>query len=367
MKTRLPSAAGCIRRFGSDSGMALLSTLTVIALLMVVSLELNRRARNTVSAAAVSRDRFAITQMLLSGMHAATAMLVEDKRQSQIDSLQEDWANPEKVAAVMQDLTFDEGQLEVAISDERSRIQVNALVTFPEGRDFDVYQPNLWRRFLTAALLAQEQTEVSDPVNTIVNSLKDWLDSGDDDAITGLTGAESDYYQDQDPPYTTRNGPLPHIAELLQVQGVTGELFYGTEDVPGVAEFITVSGMSTGRGNGVFFDGKININTAQLPVLTALLAETDAELATAIEAYRIQKNGEVFAHDLTGAQWYKNVPGAGDVSIEEALITDRSDLFRVTAIAQLRELSMGLTGIVKRVRDPETGQILCRILSLELQ
>ena len=36
----------------------------------------------------------------------------------------------------MQAVAFVDGQLEVRISDERSRIQVNALVRFPEGRDF---------------------------------------------------------------------------------------------------------------------------------------------------------------------------------------------------------------------------------------
>ena len=346
--------------------MALLITLTVITLLIVVSLELNRRARNTVFSAAAARDRFALSQMLISGMHAAMAMLVEDRRETQIDSLQEDWADPEKVATVLQDLTFDEGQLAVRISDERSRIQVNALVNFPEGRNFDVYQPDLWRRFLRAALLAQEQSEDTDPVNTIVNSLKDWLDSGDDDAITGLTGAESDYYQDLDPPYLARNGPLPHIAELMQVQGVTPQLFFGSEEVPGIAEFLTVHGMTAGSGNGAAFDGRVNINTAELPVLVALLAETDADLATAIDEYRLATKGDVFAHDLANAQWYRNVPGAGDIRIEEALITVRSDVFRITASAGLRDMQMDLTAVVERQLDPQTTQIRCRILSLEL-
>ncbi len=366
MKSRPTKPIVDQRRWGSDSGMALLITLTVIALLIVVSLELNRQARNTVFAAAATRDRFALSQILISGMHAAMALLVEDRRQSPIDSLQEDWADPEKVATLVQALNFEDAELQLQITDERSRIQVNALVRFPEGRDFDVYQPNLWRRFLTGALLAQEETEVSDPVNTIINSLKDWLDSGDDDAITGLTGAESDFYQDLEPPYAARNGPLPHIAELLQVKGVTPELFYGSEEVPGIREYLTVFGMTAGSGNGATFDGQININTAELPVLSALLAETDAELATAIEAYRLEKKGEVFSNDLSNAQWYQNVPGAGDVRIDESLITVRSEFFRISAIAALQEMNMTLTAVVRREVNPQTGQIHCRILSLEL-
>jgi len=367
VKARSTFTTGCKRLCGSDSGMALLITLTVITLLIVVSMELNRRARNTVFAAAATRDRFAVSQMLVSGMHAAVAMLVEDRRQTQIDSLQEDWADPQKVASLLQALEFEDGELAVRITDERGRIQVNALVRFPEGRDFDVYQPNLWRRFLRGVFLAREETEVSDPVNTIVNSLKDWLDGGDDDAVTGLTGAESDYYQDLEPPYVARNGPLPHLAELLQVKGITPELFYGSEEVPGIAEFLTVSGMTAGSDNGATFDGRININTAELPVLLSLLAEADAALVTAIDDYRLEKKGEVFANDLSNVQWYRNVPGAGDIQIEEALITVRSDFFRISASAALQEMKMDLTAVVRRELDPQTGQIHCRILSLELQ
>jgi len=61
--------------------------------------------------------------------------------------------------------------------------------------------------------------------SAIINSIKDWLDSGDDDAITGLSGAESAYYQDLDPPYPCRNGPFPHLGELALLKGVTAELF----------------------------------------------------------------------------------------------------------------------------------------------
>ncbi len=48
----------------------------------------------------------------------------------------------------------------------------------------------------------------------IINSLKDWLDSGDDDAITGLSGAESDYYEGLEPPYSCKNGPMDNLGEV---------------------------------------------------------------------------------------------------------------------------------------------------------
>jgi general secretion pathway protein K len=77
----------------------------------------------------------------------------------------------------------------------------------------------------------------------IINPIKDWLDSGDDDAITGLTGAENDYYQSLDPPYGARNGPFKHIRELMRVKNITKEMFYSLD----IDNYVTVYGMTSGR------------------------------------------------------------------------------------------------------------------------
>jgi general secretion pathway protein K len=213
---------------GNHRGMALLITLTVVTLLVVTTMELNRRARATVIATAAVRDRHRLSEILASSVHVAMAMLVDDKKNSETDSIQEDWADPEKVQIIMQSIPFNDGKVEVNIIDELSRIQINALVKFPDSRTFNDKQVELWDRFLELAFLVYEHPDEINPTTTIINSLKDWLDSGDDEAITGLTGAEADYYQDLDPPYTIRNGQLTHLNEFLIVKGVTTELFYCT-------------------------------------------------------------------------------------------------------------------------------------------
>ena len=346
-----------------NSGMALLITLTVITLLVAVTLELNRRARATVHAAAKTRDRLVISEMLTSGVHAAMAMLAEDKNNSEIDSVQEDWADPEKVSTMIESVAPEEGKLTVAISDERSRIQVNALVKFPEGREFQIPQPTLWNRYLKMAFLAYELEAESDQINTIINSVKDWLDTGDDDAITGLSGAESDYYQDLDPGYPARNGPFTDLSEMLQVKGMMPEFFYGNEELPGLSNYLTVGVMTANQRGRFTFDGKININTADLPVLAALLEEEDRELAEAIYDYRMAKTDETFVHDLSASTWYQDVPGAGDIDIDPAAITTKSDFFRIDAQASLHEVNMTASVLIKREKDAENGEIRCRVLS----
>ncbi|WP_054695253.1 type II secretion system protein GspK [Desulfosarcina cetonica] len=60
-------------------------------------------------------------------------MLINDRKANDTDTLQEDWANPEKVAEMMALMPFEDGNLDVRIVDERGKIQVNALVKFPEA------------------------------------------------------------------------------------------------------------------------------------------------------------------------------------------------------------------------------------------
>jgi general secretion pathway protein K len=240
-------------------------------------------------------------------------------------------------------------------------------VKFPEGREFNELQRMLWERYLKPVFAYYEHPTETDPINAIVNSLKDWLDSGDDDAITGLSGAESDYYRDLDPPYDCRNAPLTHLDELLQVRGITPELYYGIEDLPGISTYLTVGVMTDNGAKKGTFDGRININTADIPVLMALLPEENQELATALFEYREEKDGEIYTHELSGNTWYKNVPGAGDLEIDAALITTRSDFFRITAEATLNDQTLRATVQVVRERVGESDRVRCRVLSWEPQ
>jgi len=346
-------------------GMAILITLTIIALLIVTTLELNRQARSAVLSAATTRDRITLSEMTSSAVNLAMAMLVKDKEVSALDSVQEDWADTEKIKVLLNDVTFEEGSLALSISDELSRIQVNALVEYPDVQKFNQPQMLLMDRFLRLALSSHETTEDINPATTILNSMKDWLDSGDDDAITGLSGAESDYYEDLDPPYRCKNGIITHLSEIILIKGIIPEVYYGSGDIPGVSRYITVNGMTDGGGSTINFGGQININTAELPVLTALLPEENQDLAQAIFDYRLEKSGPVYTHDLSSKTWYKQVPGAGDIEINPELITTQSDIFKIETSAVLRDMKMGVTVVVNRLADAETGKFFCKVLSWE--
>jgi general secretion pathway protein K len=345
----------------NERGIALLVTLAVTAILITASLEMNRRMRVAVFSAAATRDRITLLQMASAGIHAAQAILVQDKNNSDSDSLQEDWADPDKISVVLQDMPLKEGTVKVAISDELGKIQANSLVKFPQGRDFNEPQRLLWDRFLRSFVAGNEDLEETEP-ETIINSLKDWLDSGDDEAITGLSGAESDYYRDLDPPYACRNGPLPHIGELALVNGMTPELFEGSGQIPGISSYTTVYGMTAAGSSAFTYEGKININTADLPVLAALLPFGEEGLAEAIYEYRQEVSDEVYIHDLAKPNWYKDVPGLSDVKIDPDLITTSSDIFRIESVAKLNKMKMTITAVIKREKSAQTGKWGCKVL-----
>lgn len=354
-------------RFRDDRGMALLVTLSVITVLIAAALELNRKVRTSVVTTATQRDRITLNEMAAGAVNAAMAMLAKDRKETQIDSIQEDWANPEKVAEVLADLPFDKGKVTFTIADELGLVQANALVAFPRGRQFNESQKIMWDRFIRLLIASHEAFEDLEATE-IVNSLKDWLDSGDDDAITGLNGAESDYYESLETPYACRNAPFPHIGELAKVRGVTPALFAGVEGMPGLGAYVTVHGMEksdeTVDKRSFTFPGKININTAPLPVLVALIPSENPEYAQLIHDYREEKEEDTYLNDLTSPTWYTQVAGIpSDLKIDPELITVASDLFRIQAAATLNDMETVVTAVVRREQHKETNKWQCRVVS----
>lgn len=347
----------------NNSGIALLITLTVTTVMIAITLTLHSKIRASLETSAMRRDLTTLSSIATSGVQAGMAVLVKDRQESEIDTVQEDWAQPEVISEVLATLPFDKGELTVEISDERSRIQVNALVALP-GHEFNPVQFRMWDRFLAFLVKTYEPLNELDHM-AIINSLKDWIDSGDDDATTGLTGAESSYYLDLDPAYPCRNGPLDHIYELTRIKDVIPALFTSGGDMPSISDFLTIHGMVEAEGVNYTYDGKININTADIPVLIAILPEDYEDYAVEIFDYRIEKSSESYVNELTGMNWYKSVPGLEDLEIDDQLITNASELFRITSSAKISDVILTITAVIRREKDEKTGKWWCRVLRWE--
>ncbi len=97
------------------------------------------------------------------------------------------------------------------VTDEAGKINLNSILALDKGKG------DVAKQMLMA--IPGMTDEASD-------SIIDWLDSDD---TPRQSGAESDYYGAQSPPYQAKNGPLDSLEELLLVKGVTPQLLFGND------------------------------------------------------------------------------------------------------------------------------------------
>ena len=90
-------------------------------------------------------------------------------------------------------------------------------------------------------------------------------------------------------------------------------------------------------------------------------------LAEALAEFRIAKADEIYTHPITSAQWYKNVPGAGGVTISPDLLTVSSDLFRIVATAKRSQRTYTVNVVVKREKEQDTGRWICKTLIWQVE
>jgi DNA uptake protein ComE-like DNA-binding protein len=108
--------------------------------------------------------------------------------------------------------------------------------TAPNGVRFGLGNENAKYNLNKLLELDEDDDELTDPLVTlsyipgmtedIASAILDWLDPDDDRRVGG---AETLDYQSLAFPYAARNGPMESIDELLQIQGVTPQLFYGED------------------------------------------------------------------------------------------------------------------------------------------
>ncbi len=353
--------------------MALLVVLAVISVLVVSGIELARRTGQSAMASGQEADRFMAKEQAMAGLHLAMAILVEDAATTEVDSLQEDWAIPEKLSIAVEAMGVEPDNLVLEISDELGKLQVNALIKDHPGRESNPDHYQIWERFFDP--MAEDE-------QALVNCLQDWIDTRDDEAVTGISGAESNYYLSLDPPYTCTNGPFTHISELFLVKGITRSLFDGTtinsEDIEVKPEnhtgssnlvpeeLITVHGLLTDDSaqEKYQFSGRVNINTAPEAVLRALLPEEAQDFARDLVSYRVEQSDDShFFTNTLDKGWVKQVielPQKQKQAFDRIIRYD-STLFRVRVQSKVNHAQIRISGLVLREQDSLSGKWSCRL------
>lgn len=308
------------RIFNSHSGIALITVILILSILVAAALELNRSSRSDIYHAVNTGDGLKLVYIAKSGFYAAAALLANSK--SEYETLHDDWAQAEGLSAQSKTL-FNNGSFIVRIEDEKGKIPLNKLVT---GSTVNNDIKEVLLRLLKQKEFDLEEAKAAEIVDAII----DWMD--DNEEITGM-GAESSYYSSLSVPYTAKNAPLDCIEELLMVKGMTSELFGGTTKTPALAQFLTIYGT-----------GVISINTAPKMVLRALSPEITDELADRIDEYRKNEN-----NDLSSVDWYKNASGMGGITVKAGLIdVAKSNYFKIYTTGVSDKMKQNIIGVLQR-------------------
>ena len=241
-------------------GFALLAVMLVMALLGVVLAEFAYSMRLEASMVRAYKESVIAGHLAEAGVHQAIREILSEARISGLDEEGQvvfyrlppgQTALTRLPSLARRQVPLGPGEFSYRISDEEARLNVNLSGADRVGR------------LLTALGLAREARDV------INDSLQDWKDANNEHRASG---AESeDFYLKLPVPYRARNAYLQDPAELLQVRGVTPELYWGAPDRPGLVQFVTVHGRNV-----------VNLNTAAPAVLSAL-GLADAEITDVVQ------------------------------------------------------------------------------------
>jgi len=236
-----------------ESGFVLPLALIVLALLTVLSLGLSHMARDGVREMTIQKQSF--------------------EREIRLKNAAQ-WV-------IYQLLTGHRGMQ--SISDGAVRIPINGDPVQYQGVEIRVqdaagllglafYDQQMFQRLLTH--LAGKNVAVA-----LAARLADWVDS--DSRLTHRGGEAADYLA-AGLPMSPRNGPLRTLDELLDVPGLTPELFNGEAGKPGLRDLLMAGG-----------EGYFNLATAPDVLIAPVLEISDARAAQIIALRKTRQWGRI--------------------------------------------------------------------------
>jgi len=280
--------------FNETGGVALILVVWVIVVLTSIVGEFSFTMRTELNIARNFKEEEEAYQLALAGIEKAKLELLLINRAEVMYLGEEDmlmFGEKEEEERPSRKAEIGKGSFEYKITDEDGKININ---TATEGQ--------------LKVLFLDSGIDVTD-VDIIVDSIFDWRDKNE---LHRLNGAEEDYYKSLENPYSSKDGPFSTVEELLLVQGITKDIFYGSKDkeeddeeyYTGVAQYLTVYGSNL-----------ININTAAESVLDVALGLTIAEQAkilreTGLPIYKAIGKSKVSSEYFTILSTGKNMDGS---------------------------------------------------------
>jgi len=322
-------------------GSALVVVLWVLLLLSMIIVALAFDAHIESRMTSYYRKRMKAHFLVQSGMEIAELLM---KKSSEIrpytdaEPDEEDpWFEPAKRLAEGDSVTLEEeletGSVTITIVSERARRNVNLLTLEDE-----------WEAILEVGDIPEELWP------ELIESFLDWVDKDDSARVDG---AETDYYEDLEPPYKAQNGPLFTVDELMLVKGFTRTILYGgvIEPESKLGDPIVVSGIADLLTT--FGDKKINVNSASQRVLMTLPDRT-GDLDLIVDEILLERSGEVDTDGVTEPAYFegdqdllRRVPELRRPRLKEYVTTSGSRYFRVTSTGRVGGVEKTARSIVR--------------------
>lgn len=229
------------------SGMALVSVILMSALLITLYL---RFANNANLVARIDSHQNTAMQNRLAaraGIDFALALLSQSKTSAQ--SYADEWKTVSE-QTIENPVIIGVSSFTLEIIDESGKANVNMVTERFLTELFTYYDLGITKKFS----LISEELEIAG-AKRLAHRILDYIDESEDTRPLGLSSAQ--YVQlGYLPP---KNAPLRDIRELLNIPGITDELFNASGTRLGLSDILTVYG-----------EGKININTAPEGVVRAV-------------------------------------------------------------------------------------------------
>lgn len=191
--------------------------------------------------------------LIQAGVDWTRALLSDDRRASNVDTLSEPWA------LRLPPIPVENGSLSGQIEDQQGRFNLNNVVK--------AGQPNLVQLAHFQGLLSILGLSPA-LASELAAALVDWIDADSESRSDG--GAEDAYYLSLQPPYLTANRPLIDVAELALVRG------YDDSVRARLRPFVSALPAFTA----------VNVNTAAPEVIAAVVTGLDLDGARALVAKR---------------------------------------------------------------------------------
>ena len=321
-----------LEKNNSEKGIVLVIVIIVIAILTILVADLIYFTRVDKEISTNTINEVKARYIAKSGVHVAAGTL----RQRSPEGLSEVVSQIGSVgtssdgfwSVSLPYFPVGDGSVSVTVTDERSKVNLNALVNNSSNRVDQQVLVELKELF---RFLDVDQSKS----DRFISSLTNWLDrplegaQNDQDS----SGADSNFYSKLDNPYNIKNGRLDSIQEIRLIDGMDEEFFNKIKD------YVTVYPK----------DKKISFSTASKPVI---MAAVKASTVPAIEGQGNPSSNEV--SDTAAEQIADEIIEARE---DQAIIDQKKAREIATSVDSTSEISAGLIGVLLHSGYSETFSV----------